>query len=112
MELKEKISTEFKRFRTDRDKFVNDYLAWIRYESEGIQRLNRVVRGIFYKHIPFQKDIRDKVSKLPAYADMHNRFTNIRNRQFKEFENRYKKYATADGRLPQVLQENLDFYKI
>jgi len=112
IELKEKISTEFKRFRTDRDKFVNDYLAWIRYESEGIQRLNRVVRGIFYKHIPFQKDIRDKVSKLPAYADMHNRFTNIRNRQFKEFENRYKKYATADGRLPQVLQENLDFYKI
>ncbi|MBK9501842.1 MAG: cyclic nucleotide-binding domain-containing protein [Leptospiraceae bacterium] len=112
IELKEKIATEFKRFRTDRDKFVNDYLAWIRYESEGIQRLNRLVRGIFYKHIPFQKEIRDKVSKLPAYADMHNRFTNIRNRQFKEFENRYKKYATADGSLPPVLQENLDFYKI
>lgn len=112
IELKEKISTEFKRFRTDRDKFVNDYLSWIRYEAEGIQRLNRVVRGIFYKHIPFQKEIRDKVSKLPAYGDMHNRFTNIRNRQFKEFENRYKKYATADGRLPPVLQENLDFYKI
>ena len=112
IELKEKIATEFKRFRTDRDKFVNDYLSWIRYEAEGIQRLNRVVRGIFYKHIPFHKDIRDKVSKLPAYADMHNRFTNIRNRQFKEFENRYKKYATPDGRLPPVLQENLDFYKI
>lgn len=112
IEIKEKIAAEFKRFRTDRDKFVNDYMLWIKYESEGIQRLNRVVRGIFYKHIPFHKDIRDKVSKLPAYADMHNRFTNIRNRQFREFEARYKKYMDAQGRYPALIQENLDFYKI
>ncbi|HMY68469.1 MAG TPA: Crp/Fnr family transcriptional regulator, partial [Leptospiraceae bacterium] len=112
IEIKEKIAAEFKRFRTDRDKFVNDYMLWIKYESEGIQRLNKVVRGIFYKHIPFQKDIRDKVSKLPAYADMHNRFTNIRNRQFREFEARYKKYMDAQGRYPAVIQENLDFYRI
>ncbi|MDX1960890.1 MAG: cyclic nucleotide-binding domain-containing protein [Leptospiraceae bacterium] len=112
IEVKEKIATEFKRFRTDRDKFVNDYLLWIKYESEGIQRLNRVVRTIFYKHIPFHKEIRDKVSKLPAYADMHNRFTNIRNRQYRETEARYKKYQGSDGGYPSVLQENLDFYKV
>ncbi|MCX7997433.1 MAG: hypothetical protein N3A69_00590 [Leptospiraceae bacterium] len=47
IEMKEKIAAEFKRFRTDRDKFVNDYLLWIKYESEGVQRLNRVVRNIF-----------------------------------------------------------------
>ncbi len=112
IEMKEKIAVEFKRFRTDRDKFVNDYLLWIKYESEGVQRLNKVVRNIFYKHIPFSKEIRDKVSKLPAYADMHNRFINIRNRQYKEFENKYKKYMDANGKLPPVLQENLDFYKV
>ncbi|NUM42448.1 MAG: cyclic nucleotide-binding domain-containing protein, partial [Leptospiraceae bacterium] len=60
IELKEKIASEFKRFRTDRDKFVNDYLYWVKYESEGVQRLNRVVRNIFYRHIPFTKVIRDK----------------------------------------------------
>jgi hypothetical protein len=112
IEMKEKIAAEFKRFRTDRDKFVNDYLLWIKYESEGVQRLNRVVRNIFYKHIPFTKEIRDKVSKLPAYADMHNRFINIRNRQYKELEARYRKYMDANGKLPPVLQENLDFYKV
>jgi hypothetical protein len=112
IEAKEKITTEFKRFRTDRDKFVNDYLLWIKYESEGVQRLNRIVRNIFYKHIPFHKTIRDKVAKLPAYADMHNRFTNIRNRQYKEFEAKYKKYMDPNGKLHPVLQENLDFYKV
>lgn len=111
IELKEKIAIEFKRFRNDYDKFINDYLIWIKFESEGIQRLNRVVRNIFYKHIPFSKDIRDKVSKLPAFVDMHNRFTNIRNRQYKEYENRYRKYLVGD-KLPPVLQENLDFYKV
>ncbi|MCB1179480.1 MAG: cyclic nucleotide-binding domain-containing protein [Leptospiraceae bacterium] len=112
IEMKEKISSEFKRFRTDRDKFVNDYLLWIKFESEGVQRLNRIVRNIFYKHIPFQKDIRDKVAKLPAYADIHNRFKNIRTRLHKETENRYKKYTDASGNLHPVLQENLDFYKV
>jgi hypothetical protein len=112
LEIKEKIAAEFKRFRTDRDKFVNDYLSWIRYEAEGIQRLNKVVRKAFYRHIPFAKEVRDRVAKLPAYADMHNSFTNIRNRMRKEFENKYKKYSTGDGQLPPVLQENLDFYKV
>ena len=112
IELKEKISSEFKRFRTDRDKFVNDYLLWIKYESEGVQRLNRVVRNIFYKHIPFEKTIRDKVAKLPAFGDMHTRFINIRNRQHKEFETKYRKYVDPTGRLPDPLQENLDFYKV
>ncbi|TGM10933.1 Crp/Fnr family transcriptional regulator, partial [Leptospira selangorensis] len=111
-ELKEKISSEFKRFRTDRDKFAYDYSLWIRYEAEGVQRVNRVVRSIFYRHIPFHKNIREKVSTQPAYAELHNRFKNIRTRQHKEFENKYKKYMDASGNLPKELYENLTFYEV
>lgn len=112
IELKEKLASEFKRFRTDRDKFVNDYIIWLKYESEGVQRLNKVVRGMFYRHIPFSDEIREKVSKLPAFLDIHNRFKNIRTRQFKENENRYKKYINANGGLPAELEANLNFYKV
>ncbi|WCL51384.1 cyclic nucleotide-binding domain-containing protein [Leptospira sp. GIMC2001] len=112
IEIKEKLSAEFKRFRTDRDKFANDYLLWMKYESEGVQRLNRVVRAIFYRHIPFHKDIRDKISTQPAYMELQNRFKNIRSRQHKEHENRYKKYANEAGMLPDVLQENLNYYLV
>ncbi|MCC5815899.1 MAG: cyclic nucleotide-binding domain-containing protein [Leptospira sp.] len=110
IEIKEKLASEFKRFRTDRDKFANDYLLWMKYESEGVQRLNRVVRSIFYRHIPFHKEIRDKLSTQPAFSDIHNRFKNIRNRQHKESENRYKKYMNEGGMLPDVLQENLNYF--
>lgn len=112
IEVKEKLATELKRFRNDRDKFVHDYLHWIKYESDGVPRVNKVVRNMFYRHIPFSKEVRDKVSKLPAFAEIHNRFTNIRRRQHREFENRYKKYSNQTGFLPPALQENLDFYKI
>jgi hypothetical protein len=113
IEVKEKINSDFKRFRTDRDKFVNDYLLWMKYESEGIQKLNKVVRSIFYKYMPFQKEIRDKVALMPAFADIHTRFTNIRGRQYKELEAKYKKYTeTHGGVLPQKIQANLEFYKV
>lgn len=111
-ELKEKITSEFKRFRTDRDKFAYDYAMWIRYESEGVQRVNRVVRSIFYRHIPFHKTIREKVSTQPAFTELHNRFKNIRTRQHKEHENKYKKYMDASGNLPKELYENLIFYEV
>jgi hypothetical protein len=112
IEIKEKLAAEFKRFRTDRDKFANDYLLWCKYESEGVQRLNRVVRGIFYRHIPFHKNIREKLRGQPAFSEIHNRFKNIRGRQYKEHENRYKKYMNEAGQLPDVLQDNLNYYLV
>lgn len=113
IELKEKIASDFKRFRTDRDKFVNDYVLWLKYESEGLQKLNRVVRGMFYKYIPFHKTIRDKISTQPAFSDIHTRFINIRGRQFRELEAKYRKYQESHGGvIPPKIQANLDFYKV
>ncbi len=113
LEQKEKIATEFKRFRTERDKFANDYILWVKYESEGVQRCNRVVRGIFYRHVPFAKPIRDKVCAQPAFSELHNKFKNIRNRDMKDKENKYKKYADANGgTLPKELAENMAFYEV
>ncbi|PJZ69198.1 cAMP-binding protein [Leptospira perolatii] len=113
IEIKEKLAAEFKRFRSERDIFANDYQLWIRYESEGVQRLNRVVRSILYRHVPFSRGIREKVAKLPAFAEINNRFTNIRSRKFTEVENRYKKYMNAlGGNLPDPLRENLEFYRV
>ncbi|PJZ57983.1 cyclic nucleotide-binding domain-containing protein [Leptospira barantonii] len=112
IEIKEKLAGDFKRFRNDRDIFANDYQLWMKYESDGVQRLNKVVRGIFYRHITFSKQVRDKVSKTPAFSEIHNRFINIRNRKYTELENRYKKYINALGSLPDPLRDNLEFYKV
>lgn len=108
-EIKDKLKVEFKRFRSDRDRFVNDYVNWIKYESEGVLKHNKVARSLFYRHVPFAKSIRDNLENQPAYAELQNRFKNIRNKKLRELEIRYRKYGEI---LPPVLQENIDFYKV
>ncbi len=108
-EVKEKLAAEFKRFRSDRDRFTNDYITWIKFESEGVLKMNKVVRSIMYRHVPFATAIRENISTQPAFIDIHTRFKNIRNRKLKELENRYRKYGDA---MPPELQENVEFYKV
>ena len=108
-EIKEKLASEFKRFRSDRDRFANDYSNWLKGEAEGNMKMNRVVRAIFYRHVPFAKGVRDKVATQPAFAELHNRFVNIRTKKLREFEMKYRKYSEP---LPDVLQKNLDFYRV
>ena len=108
-EVKEKLSSEFKRFRSDRDRFANDYLSWLQYESQSVMKLNRVARGIFYRHIPFHKKIRDEIREQPAFSEFHNRFRNIRTKKVRELENRYRKFGEN---IPPILQANINFYKV
>ena len=44
-----------------RERFINDYTLWITKESEGTQKLEREVRGIFWRDMPFPDEIRDKL---------------------------------------------------
>ncbi|MDC7226466.1 MAG: hypothetical protein PQJ61_06850 [Spirochaetales bacterium] len=44
-----------------RERFINDYTLWIMKESEGTQKLEREVRGVFWRDIPFPDEIRDKL---------------------------------------------------
>ena len=96
-EVKEKLNIEFKRFRSDRDRFANDYLSWIQYESQGVMRLNKVTRSILYRHVPFHKKIRDQICEQPAFTEFHNRFRNIRIKKLRELENRYRKFGEKSG---------------
>lgn len=108
-EIKEKLGAEFKRFRSDRDRFTNEYITWVKFEAEGVLKMNKVARGIMYRHVPFATKIRETISTQPSFIDIHNRFKNIRNRKLKELENKYRKYGDA---MPAELQENVDFYKV
>jgi len=110
-DIKEKLSSEFKRFRDDRARFINDYVTWIKYESEGTQRLNKVIRKIMAKHIPFTKTIRENLLKLPSFQDIIQKSINIKKRKAMELEPKYKKYRSENqGILPPELESTLKFY--
>ena len=108
-EVKEKLGSEFKRFRDDRSRFVHDYIIWILFESEGTQRMNRVARKIFAKHIPFPKAIREKLLKLPSYTDLINKSVNVKRRKALELEPRIKKYRQA-GMVPEIIEQTYKYY--
>ena len=44
-----------------KEAFIQDYLLWITKESEGTQKLDREVRGIFWRHIPFPQELKEKL---------------------------------------------------
>ena len=111
-EMKEKVATELKRHREDWQRFAHDYSVYLKYESEGTQRLNKVIRRILTKHIPFRKEIRERLIKLPAYADVVMKSTNIRRRKAAELRPRYQKYERDIGRLPDELAYTLKFYNM
>jgi len=52
--------------------FIRDYINWITKESEGTQRLNKEIRGIFWRNIPFPLEVREKLRNMGAiYNDLY-----------------------------------------
>lgn len=106
-EAKEKIKKQIKSIKIDRNRFATDYYEWVVYESQGNPRLNKILRKIFYRYIPFTKKIRENIAKLPVYEELDRKFEIIRDREFKRLEAKYKKYKEGDT-LPEDLQAYLD----
>ena len=49
-----------KKIRGDvRLRFLDDYLLWVTKEVDGVQKLDREVRSIFWRHIPFTQPVKD-----------------------------------------------------
>jgi hypothetical protein len=60
-----------------REAFIQDYVLWITKESEGTQKLDREVRGIFWRHIPFPQHIKEMLKNRGfLYAELYKRDKN------------------------------------
>lgn len=112
-EAKEKLHERIKGVRNNmKELFCEDYIMWILFEREGTMKLNGVVRDIFYRFIPFKKEIRDHLETMPAFVELSSKFKNVRMRKIREYENKFRKYRDASGGLPPALQQFMDFLKM
>ncbi len=60
-----------------KDYFVKDYLLWMIKEAEGIQALDKEIRGIFWRHMPFAQDVKDKLkTRSLVYQELYQRDIN------------------------------------
>ncbi len=54
-----------------REAFISDYILWITKETEGTQKLDREVRSIFWRYLPFPQDIKDALKNRGfVYAEL------------------------------------------
>lgn len=110
-EAKEKIANALIRARNNyREVFVKDYENWIKYESKGSFRLNRVARGLLFTYCPFSAKLRDNIKDNPMFTDLIRKFDITTARKVKRLETMYQKYEKAGGEINEELQENIDFY--
>jgi hypothetical protein len=57
--------------------FINDYILWMTKEAEGIQKLPKDVRGTFWRHMPFTKEVKDKLRlRSLVYQELYQRDLN------------------------------------
>jgi len=57
--------------------FLDNYCLWITKESEGVQKLEREVRSIFWRYIPFPKVLRNSLKNRGfVYSELHKKDIN------------------------------------
>ncbi len=60
-----------------KDAFVQDYILWINKESEGTQKLDREIRGIFWRYIPFPQDVKEQLKNRGyVYSELYKKDQN------------------------------------
>ena len=112
-DAKEKIKSALLRARNNcREVFVKDYINWMKYESKGSYRLNKVARDILAQYCPFNKEVRLELKANPMYTSVMTRFEIQNAKKMQRIVGLYDKYKKAGGEIIPELRDNLLFYQM
>lgn len=112
-DAKEKIKSALVRGKNNyREVFVKDYQNWVKYESKGSFRLNKVSREILLTYCPFAKPIREELKANPMYTSGLHRYDLQTAKKVQRIQGVYDKYVKAGGVINAELKENLDYYSL
>lgn len=109
---KEALKNQFTRCRNSmREIFVYDYIIWMKFESAGAIRLNKVARRMLATYCPFSHDIRKKISSQPIFEEAMSKFERERQKKIKELQLRFKALEKKGAELTQELKDTQRFYE-
>jgi hypothetical protein len=112
IQAKEKVRNEIVKARNNyREVFVQDYIQWVKYESKGASRLNKVARSILMTYCPFTKEIRSELANYPALSELLERYELQLAAKIKKIENSYTSIRNSGGKITKELEDNLEFYR-
>jgi hypothetical protein len=57
--------------------FIQDYILWMTKEAEGIQKLDKDIRGTFWRYMPFTREVKEKLkTRSFVYQELYQRDLN------------------------------------
>ncbi|MCR5388188.1 MAG: cyclic nucleotide-binding domain-containing protein [Lachnospiraceae bacterium] len=109
-ENREKVKTDLKKYSNNyKNVFIADYLQYIKYESNGSPRLNKVAREIMFTFCPFTAEYRAKLGDSPQYSDLLNQYNLRTSNAVKPFQNIIGKLNKAKAPIPPELTGQIEF---
>ncbi|MFP3155876.1 cyclic nucleotide-binding domain-containing protein [Lachnospiraceae bacterium ZAX-1] len=112
-EAKEKVRNAMQKAKNNfREVFVKDYKNWVKYESKGSFRLNKVARDIIFRYCPFSKEIRKELVINPMYKDMFEKYEIFNQRKIRRVEIFQDRYLKKGGELTPELIADREFYDL
>ena len=110
---KERVKADLVHARNNyREVFVMDYISWMKYESQGNFRLNKVSRRILSEYIPFSTEIREKLEENPMYKELFTKSNILVARKSEKEKVLFDRYVAAGGAITPELQAHLKYYGI
>ncbi|SFP89165.1 hypothetical protein SAMN04487928_1115 [Butyrivibrio proteoclasticus] len=111
-ENKEKLRTDLKKFSNNyKNVFIADYLSYIKFESAGSPRLNKVTREILFTFCPFAKAVREKNADNPQYKELFNHYSVRINNAAKPILNIIAKLNKDGIDVPEELTNQIEHLK-
>lgn len=112
-QAKEKVKADLVHAKNNyREVFVADYVNWMRYESQGSFRLNKVSRRIISEYVPFKADVRKQLEENPMYKELFVKRNILAARKREKEKVLFDRYLAAGGAITPELQGHLEFYGI
>ena len=95
-----------------REVFVADYVDWMKHESAGSFRLNKVSRRIIADYIPFRTEVRKRLSDNPMFKELFTKSNIILGRKREKEKALFDRYIASGGEMTAELQAHMDFYSL
>ncbi|SHK33472.1 hypothetical protein SAMN05216582_102145 [Selenomonas ruminantium] len=112
-DMKEKVKSALKRNGNNYSKvFAAEYEQFVKNESEGLPRLNKVAREILFKYCTFGRDYREALAINPQYKPLIDRWNIAHDDKIRTLELFTRKVLEQTHDLPEEMQLEMDFLKL
>ena len=110
-ERKERVKAQLQKGKNNyREVFAMDYEVWMKNESNGAMKLNKVAREILATYCPFAGQIRAQLAQQPAFEEAMARHRRETAKKLRETELRHHALTKNGIELPKELLDTFAYY--